>query len=66
MNSFFSSFKSDIDMHYLIPQQGQGRKGLGYLPGTQRGQKGAGSHGSLSEGVGYLQVVQFFGVKISH
>ena len=47
-----------------IPRQGPGRKGSGYLPGTQRGQKGPGSHGSLSEGVGYLQVVQFFGVKI--
>ena len=48
-----------------IPRQGPSRKGSGYLPGTQRGRKGAGSHGSLSEGVGYLQVVQFFGVKIS-
>ena len=45
-----------------IPRQGPGRKGSGYLPGIQRGRKGAGSRGSLFEGVEYLQVVQFFGV----
>ena len=37
--------------------------GSGYLPEAQRGRRGSGSPGSPSEGVGYLQVLQFSEVK---